>query len=221
MIAGTGSNCTQAAMESSKWAEEAGADGLLLVTPYYNKCTQEGLFAHYLRIAQEVKIPLLLYNVPSRTGVDLAPETAARLYREVRNIVGVKEASGRIAQAEKILYLTDGKMDLYAGNDDQIVPMLSLGGKGVISVLANLVPSYVHRMCEAYALGNVTESAQMQIRAFPLIEALFCEVNPIPVKKALEWMGKDTGILRLPLTKMSEANAKILRQRLRMFGSLE
>lgn len=217
VIAGAGSNCTQTAIETSKRAEEAGADGLLLVTPYYNKCTQEGLFLHYQMIAEEVKLPILLYNVPGRTGVNIAPETAAKLYREVGNIAGIKEASGNITQAAQIMNLTDGKIDLYAGNDDQIVPIFSLGGKGVISVLANLAPKYTHRMCSSYFSGETAESARLQWRAMPLVEALFCEVNPIPVKRALNLMGRNVGSLRMPLTEMTEAHSKILEERLRDF----
>lgn len=218
VVAGTGANDTRHAVELSKEAEAAGVDGLLLVTPYYNKCTQEGLALHYEVIAHQVKLPIILYNVPGRTSVNLLPETAAELFRKVENIVGVKEASGNISQAVKLMNLTDGKIDLYSGNDDQIVPILSLGGRGVISVLANLAPEYVHEICEHYFSGNGEESCKMQLRALPLVENLFSEVNPIPVKTALRFLGMDCGVLRLPLTEMTEQNAKNLMVAMVEFG---
>lgn len=218
VVAGTGANNTRYAVELSKEAEAAGVDGLLLVTPYYNKCTQEGLVLHYETIAHQVKLPILLYNVPGRTGVNLKPETVAELFRKVENIVGVKEASGTISQLAKLMNLTDGKIDLYSGNDDQIVPILSLGGKGVISVLANLIPEHVHEICEQYFLGNGEESCKMQLRALPLVENLFSEVNPIPVKTALRFLGMDCGAPRLPLTEMTEQSAKNLMVAMVEFG---
>ena len=218
VIAGTGSNSTYTTIQMSKEAVEDGADGLLLVTPYYNKCTQGGLIEHYKMVAKEAKAPIILYSVASRTGVNIAPETVAELYRDVDNIVAVKEASGNISQIAKIMNLTDGKIDLYSGNDDQIVPILSLGGKGVISVLANIAPEYTHDICEKFFAGDVAGSCKMQLDALPLIEKLFCEVNPIPVKKALNLMGMEVGPLRMPLTEMTEANAAKLAAEMTKFG---
>ena len=218
VIAGTGSNSTYTTIQMSKEAVEDGADGLLLVTPYYNKCTQRGLIEHYKMVAEEAKAPIILYSVASRTGVNIAPETVAELYRDVDNIVAVKEASGNISQIAKIMNLTDGKIDLYSGNDDQIVPILSLGGNGVISVLANIAPEYTHDICEKFFAGDVAGSCKMQLDALPLIEKLFCEVNPIPVKKALNLMGMEVGPLRMPLTEMTEANAAKLAAEMTKFG---
>ena len=202
VVAGTGSNCTQTAVELSVEAEEAGADGVLLVSPYYNKATQNGLKAHFAKIANSIKIPAILYNVPSRTGVNIAPETIVDLCRHVENIVGVKEASGNFSAAAKILQLSGGYVDVYSGNDDQVVPMLALGGKGVISVLSNVAPKQTHDMCAEFFKGNIEASRRIQLKAMPLIEALFSEVNPIPVKAALNLMGKNVGEPRLPLTVM-------------------
>lgn len=218
VIAGTGSNSTYTTIQMSKEAVEDGADGLLLVTPYYNKCTQGGLIEHYKMVAKEAKAPIILYSVASRTGVNIAPETVAELYRDVDNIVAVKEASGNISQIAKIMNLTDGKIDLYSGNDDQIVPILSLGGKGVISVLANIAPEYTHDICEKFFAGDVAGSCKMQLDAIPLIGNLFCEVNPIPVKKALNLMGMEVGPLRMPLTEMTEENAAKLAEEMKKFG---
>ena len=218
VIAGTGSNCTKTAVELSKDAVEHGADGLLVVTPYYNKCTQAGLYAHYEAIAKEAKAPIIMYSVASRTGCNIAPETAAKLVKNVDGIVGIKEASGNISQIAKIMQLTDGNIDLYSGNDDQIVPILSLGGKGVISVLSNVAPQETHDICARFFAGDVKGSLDLQLKALPLIEKLFCEVNPIPVKKAMQLMGMDCGPLRMPLTEMTEANAAALAQAMREFG---
>ncbi|MDE6971490.1 MAG: 4-hydroxy-tetrahydrodipicolinate synthase [Lachnospiraceae bacterium] len=220
VVAGTGSNCTETAVYLSTEAEKFGVDGLLLVTPYYNKATQNGLYAHFKRIADSVKIPCILYNVPSRTGCNIAPETVVRLCTEVENIVGVKEASGNISQAAKLMALADGKVDLYSGNDDQIVPLLSLGGKGVISVLSNVAPRQTHEICAKYFAGDVAGSCAEQLRAIPLCGALFCEVNPIPVKMALNLMGKEAGTLRPPLTDMEEANAAKLKKVMEEYGIL-
>ena len=220
VVAGAGSNCTKTAIELSKEAEEAGADGLLLVTPYYNKCTQQGLAQHYTAIAKEVKLPIIMYSVASRTGVNIAPETAASLVKNVDNIVGIKEASGNIGQVAKIMNLTDGKIDLYSGNDDQIVPLMSLGGIGVISVLANVAPQQTHDICAKYLAGDVKESAKLQLKAIPLIDALFSEVNPIPVKKAMNLMGMEVGPLRMPLTEMTDVNAEKLAKAMKDFGIL-
>lgn len=218
VIAGTGSNCTKTAIELSKDAAEHGADGLLVVTPYYNKATQEGLYRHYEMVAKEAKAPIIMYSVASRTGCNIAPDTAARLVKNVDNIVGIKEASGNISQVAKIMTLTDGNIDLYSGNDDQIVPLLSLGAKGVISVLSNVAPQETHDICAKYFAGDVKGSAELQLKAIPLIEQLFCEVNPIPVKKAMQLMGIDCGPLRMPLTEMTEANAAKLAQAMKDFG---
>lgn len=218
VIAGTGSNSTLTTIQMSKEAVEDGADGLLLVTPYYNKCTQGGLIAHYTAVAKEAKAPIILYSVASRTGVNIAPETVATLYNDVENIVAVKEASGNISQVAKIMNLTDGKIDLYSGNDDQIVPMLALGGKGVISVLANIAPQYTHEICAKFFAGDVEGSCKMQLDAIPLIGKLFCEVNPIPVKKALNLLGKEVGPLRMPLTEMTDENAAALAKAMKEFG---
>ena len=218
VIAGTGSNCTATAVQLSKEAEEAGADGVLLVTPYYNKATQNGLIAHYTTIANEIKIPAILYNVPSRTGCAMAPATIASLVKNVDNIVGVKEASGDLSNVAKIMNLCDGNIELYSGNDDQVVPILSLGGSGVISVLSNVAPRKTHDMVQKFLDGDVAGSREIQLRALPLIDALFCEVNPIPVKAALNLMGKEVGPLRLPLTEMEPQNQERLAKAMKDFG---
>ena len=217
VIAGTGSNATFTTIEMSKEAAEYGADGLLLVTPYYNKATQKGLVAHYKAVAKEVKVPIILYSVASRTGVNITPETVMELSK-VENIVAIKEASGNISQVAKIMQMTDGKLDLYSGNDDQIVPLLSLGGKGVISVLANIAPEYTHNICQKFFEGDVKESCRMQLQALPLINKLFCEVNPIPVKTALNLMGREVGGLKMPLTPMEEEHKKELMEEMKKFG---
>ena len=218
VVAGTGSNATYTAIELSKEAEAAGADGLLIVTPYYNKCTQAGLAAHYTAIAKEVKTPIIMYSVASRTGVNIAPETVASLVKNVDNIVGVKEASGNISQVAKIMNLTDGNVDLYSGNDDQLVPIMSLGGIGVISVLANVAPKETHDICAKYLAGDVKGSAELQLKALPLVDALFSEVNPIPVKKAMQLMGHEVGPLRMPLTELTEGNTVKLAKAMKEFG---
>lgn len=218
VIAGTGSNCTRTAIDMSKEAAEYGADGLLLVTPYYNKATQAGLIDHYTAVAKEAKAPIIMYSVASRTGCNIEPATVAALVKNVDNIVGVKEASGNISQVAKIMALTDGNIDLYSGNDDQIVPLLSLGGKGVISVLANVAPKETHDICEKFFAGDVAGSAALQLKAIPLIEQLFCEVNPIPVKKAVSLMGFECGPLRMPLTELTPEHQKSLAQAMKDFG---
>lgn len=220
VIAGTGSNCTRTAIELSKEAEKDGADGLLLVTPYYNKATQNGLIAHFTQICNEVKIPAILYNVPSRTGCNIQPATLAQMVKNVDNIVGVKEASGNIGAVAQIMHLCDGNVDLYSGNDDQVVPLLSLGGIGVISVLSNVAPTYVHDMVMKYLSGDTAESCKMQLDALPMCDALFCEVNPIPVKAALNMMGKEAGPLRGPLTEIEPAHREVLRKAMEDFGLL-
>ena len=221
VVAGTGSNCTKTAIELSTEAVEAGADGLLIVTPYYNKCTQQGLIQHYTAIAKEAKAPIIMYSVGSRTGVNIAPETVATLVKNVDNIVGIKEASGNISQVAKIMNLTDGKIDLYSGKDDQIVPLMSLGGIGVISVLANVAPKETHDICAKYLAGDVKGSMELQLKAIPLIDALFSEVNPIPVKKAMQLIGYEVGPLRMPLTELTEGNTEKLAKAMRDFGLIK
>ena len=218
VIAGTGSNCTETAIYLSTEAEKYGADGVLLVTPYYNKATQKGLIEHYTKIANSIKIPVILYNVPSRTGINIQPKTVAYLVEHVENIVGIKEASGDIAQVAEMAALTRGKLDIYSGNDNQIVPLLSLGGKGVISVLSNVAPRFTHDMVAKYLNGDIKESCDMQLDAMPLINALFSEVNPIPVKAAMNLMGMEVGPLRSPLTEMEEANKEKLKEEMVKFG---
>lgn len=218
VVAGTGSNCTETAIYLSQEAEKFGADGLLIVTPYYNKATQKGLIAHYTAIANAVSIPLIMYNVPSRTGCNILPETVAYLAKNVENITGIKEATGNIAQVAKTMQLAGDDLDLYSGNDDQIVPIMSLGGKGVISVLSNVAPRETHEIVSKYLEGDVKGSCALQLRALPLVNALFSEVNPIPVKAALNLMGKEVGPLRMPLTTMEEENQKKLAQTMKDFG---
>ena len=220
VIAGTGSNCTETAVYLSQEAEKAGADGVLLVTPYYNKATQKGLIAHYTKIANAISIPVILYNVPSRTGCNLLPETVAELVKNVDNIVGIKEASGNISQIAKLMHLTDGKIELYSGNDDQVVPILALGGVGVISVVSNVAPKYMHDMVVKFLDGDIAGSTKMQLDAIPLCNALFCEVNPIPVKAALNLQGKEVGSLRAPLTEMEPQNQAVLKNVMKDMGIL-
>lgn len=218
IIAGTGSNCTRTAIDMSKEAADYGADGLLLVTPYYNKATQNGLIAHYKAVASEAKAPIIMYSVASRTGCNIEPATVARLVKEVDNIVAIKEASGNISQVAKIAELCDGNVDIYSGNDDQIVPLMSLGAKGVISVLSNVAPKETHDICELFMKGDVEASRKLQLRALPLIEQLFSEVNPIPVKKAMQLMGMDCGPLRMPMTELSPEHTESLAKAMREFG---
>ena len=220
VVAGTGSNCTETAVYLSAEAEKRGADGLLLVSPYYNKATQKGLMAHFTAVADAVKIPIILYNIPGRTGVTIKPETIAALCRDVDNIVGVKEASGNFSAIATLMSLSDGKVDLYSGNDDQIVPLLSLGGKGVISVLSNVAPRQTHDICASYFAGDVKTSAGLQLKAIPLITELFSEVNPIPVKAAMNMMGKGVGPLRMPLTEMEPQNQEKLKKAMTAYGIL-
>lgn len=219
VIAGTGSNCTETAVYLSQEAEKIGADGLLIVTPYYNKCTQKGLLEHFKIIAESVSLPIILYNIPGRTGgVLIAPETICTLCREVKNIVGVKDATGNISGVAKLMHMAAGDVDVYSGNDDQIVPILSLGGKGVISVLSNIAPKQTHDICQMYFDGNVEGSRELQLKAIPVIDGLFCEVNPIPVKKAMNFMGLEAGPLRRPLTEMEDAHAAGLKKAMEEFG---
>ena len=218
VIAGTGSNCTETAIYLSTEAEKYGADALLVVTPYYNKATQKGLIAHYTAIAESVSLPIIMYNVPSRTGCNIQPETAAYLAKNVKNIVGIKEASGNISQIAKLMELAEGQIELYSGNDDQVVPILALGGLGVISVLSNVAPQQTHDMVEKFLNGDVAGSREIQLKALPLIEALFCEVNPIPVKAAMNMLGWEAGPLRMPLTEMEPQNKERLRKPKKYFG---
>ena len=218
VIAGTGSNSTETAIYLSQEAEKYGVDGLLLVSPYYNKATQKGLIAHFTAIADSVKVPVILYNIQGRTGVNIAPETIVYLFNNVENIVAVKEASGNISQVAKIMQLTDGKIDLYSGNDDQVVPILSLGGLGVISVLSNVAPKNTHDMVMKFMEGDLAGAARLQLEAVPLINALFCEVNPIPVKTALNLMGWKVGPTRMPLCEMEPENEERLKKALVEYG---
>ena len=220
VVAGTGSNCTETAIHLSKDAESYGADAVLTVSPYYNKATQNGLFAHYKKIADNINIPMILYNVPSRTGCNIAPDTVVRLCREVKNVVGVKEASGNISQIVKLMSLADGDVQLYSGNDDQIVPLLSLGGLGVISVLSNVAPKQTHDICQKFFDGDIAGAAKAQLDAIPLVDALFCEVNPIPVKTAMNLMGKNVGPLRMPLSPMEAPNVEKLKKAMQDYGIL-
>ncbi len=221
VIAGTGSNCTKTAIYLSQEAEMAGADALLVVTPYYNKCTQNGLKQHFEMVANSVKLPIILYNIPGRTGgVHIAPETIVSLVDRCENIVGVKDATGDFSSIVKLMAISQGKVDVYSGNDDQIVPLLSIGGKGVISVLANIAPKETHDMCEEFFKGNVEASKEIQLRSLALINSLFCEVNPIPIKKALNLMGMNAGPLRMPLTEMEEKNVSRLEHDMKEYGLL-
>lgn len=218
VVAGTGSNCTATAIQLTKEAEEAGADGALIVTPYYNKATQKGLVGHYSQIARATKLPIIMYNVPGRTGCNLMPETVAELFAAEENIVGLKEATGNVAQASKTMYLTDGKLDLYSGEDGLVVPLMSIGGIGVISVWANIAPAKVHNMCASFLNGDLATANALQREALPLIDALFSEVNPIPVKTALNLMGYEVGALRAPLSGMEEPNKQKLMNAMRTYG---
>ena len=213
IIAGTGGNNTKQVIENSKLAESLGVDGLLIVTPYYNKCTQAGLIEHYKVIAKSVSLPIILYSVQSRTGVNIEPKTCLELSK-IDNIVAIKEASGNLSQVAEIAHLCGENLHIYSGNDDQVLPVLSLGGLGVISVLSNVKPEYTHNMVQNFFDGNIKKATEMQLRALPLIKALFSEVNPIPVKAALNLQGYNFGIPRLPLTPMTEEKQEILKREL-------
>lgn len=217
VIAGTGSNNTKAAIEMSKWADEAGADGLLVITPYYNKTTQRGCIEHFKAIASEVSKPIIIYNVPSRTGLNILPSTLYELSK-VPNISGVKEASSDIVQITTVAQLCGNKLDIYSGNDDQVVPVLSVGGKGVISVAANILPKDTHDMVELFMQGDIKGSLKLQLKMLPLIKALFIETNPIPVKEAMNLMGMNVGNLRLPLVPMSDKNLAALKNEMLLYG---
>lgn len=217
IILGTGSNCTKNAIEMTKYAESIGADGALVVTPYYNKTTQAGLVAHYKAIAEATSLPIILYNVPGRTGVNIKPETCLELSK-ISNIVAIKEASGNLSQVAEISKLCRDDLNIYSGNDDQIIPILSVGGIGVISVLSNLVPEYVHNMCYEYFEGKVESSKEKQLKSLDLVSALFCEVNPIPVKEAMNLLGYNCYEPRLPLVKLSENGKERLEKAMKEFG---
>lgn len=221
VVAGTGSNCTDTAIYLSTEAEKYGADALLVVTPYYNKATQNGLVAHFTKVADSVNIPIILYNVPSRTGCNILPETAIKIAKKSKNVVAIKEASGNMSQVAQLATLVRKEgidFDIYSGNDDQIVPIISLGGKGVISVLSNVAPENTHNIVKSYLDGDVETSLRLQLEAFDLIKALFSEVNPIPVKAALNMMGMEAGVLRAPLTEMEPQNQEKLRQAMTEYG---
>ncbi len=221
VIAGTGSNSTETAIYLSSEAKKAGADGLLLVSPYYNKATQKGLIGHFTAVAKAVDLPIILYNIPGRTGVNILPATVASMVKNVDTIIGMKDASGDIAQIAYTMALCEGKLDLYSGNDDMIVPLLSLGGKGVISVLSHVAPKDTHDMVAKYLAGDTKGSLALQMKYMPLIKALFCEVNPIPVKAAMNMLGWKVGSLRMPLSEMEEANAAYLEKELKAVGILQ
>ena len=220
VIAGTGSNNTAHAIALTKTAKECGADGTLVVTPYYNKATQKGLIEHYTAIAKASDLPMIMYNVPSRTGCNILPDTAATLAKTVDNIVAMKDATGNVSQTAKMAMLAGDALDIYSGNDDQIVPVLSLGGIGVISVLANVAPRQTHDMVMEYLNGNHKKALELQLAAIELIDALFCEVNPMPVKTAMNLMGKNVGGLRPPMCEMDEKNIAFLRKALTNYGLL-
>lgn len=218
VIAGTGSNCTKTAVELSHKAQLAGADGLLVVTPYYNKATQKGLVGYYTQVAKSVDIPIIMYNIPGRTGCKIEAATAAALNRDVENIVGMKDAVGDISYTLKVMELTQGDFDVYSGEDGQVIPLLSCGGVGGISVLSNIAPKFTHDMVMNYLNGNHEEALKMQLQALPLVDALFCEVNPIPVKAAMNLMGWKVGSLRAPLGDMEPENVEKLAKAMKEFG---
>ena len=220
VIAGTGSNCTETAIYLSKEAQKAGVDGCLVVTPYYNKTTQKGLIKHYTEVAKSIDLPIIMYNVPGRTGCNIQPETAAKLAKEVDNIVAIKAATGNMAQETQTMALSEGKLDMYSGEDGLIVPLMSIGAKGVISVLSNVAPEQTHDICAKFMEGKIEEARQMQFDALELVNALFCEVNPIPVKHALNLMGMEVGPLRMPLCAMEEANLERLKKAMVNYGIL-
>ncbi|MCC9293293.1 4-hydroxy-tetrahydrodipicolinate synthase [Clostridium sp. MT-14] len=220
VIAGTGSNCTETAVNMSKWAESIGVDGVLVITPYYNKTTQKGLVEHFKAVASSIKTPIVIYNVPGRTGLNLKPKTLEKLC-QIENIQAIKEASGNISQIAQVKALCGDKIDLYSGNDDQTIPILSLGGIGVISVLANIIPKDMHDMCKLFLEGKVEEAAAMQLKALSLMNTMFIETNPIPIKTAMNILGMNVGHLRLPLCSMSEENLKIVKSELKNYGLLK
>lgn len=220
VIAGTGTNNTAASVNMSKWAESVGVDGLLVITPYYNKTTQKGLVEHFKAVATSVKVPIIVYNVPGRTGMNITPKTLKQIC-DFDNIVAVKEASGNISQIAQIKALCGDRLDIYSGNDDQIIPILSLGGVGVISVLANIIPKDVHDICELYLAGKTKEALKLQLDSLALTNSLFIETNPIPIKTAMNLLGMKAGSLRLPLCDMTEANLEVLKKELKNYGLLK
>jgi 4-hydroxy-tetrahydrodipicolinate synthase len=217
VIAGTGTNDTAKTIKRSQYAQEVGADAVLVITPYYNKTTQKGLVEHFTAVADNIDIPIIIYNVPSRTGLNILPDTLRKLC-EHKNISGIKEASGNFTQIAETAYLCGDKLDLYSGNDDQVVPLMSLGGKGVISVTANIIPEEMHDMVVSYLEGDVQKSKELQLKIMPIFKALFCEVNPIPVKTAMNLLGYNVGKLRLPLTTMTDQNLEFLKKTLVDYG---
>lgn len=221
VIAGSGSNNAAHAVELSKNAEAAGADALLVVTPYYNKATQKGLYEYYKLIAKNTSLPIIMYNVPSRTGTNIKPSTAMKIAKEIKNVVGIKEACGSLSQIAELASLNDGSLDIISGNDDQTIPILSIGGVGVISVLANIAPENTHDMVMEYLNGNLERAKKLQLEAIEMINALFVEVNPMPVKTAMNLMGMNVGPLRLPMCEMEENNVKVLEKALRNYGLLK
>ncbi len=220
VIAGTGSNCTETAIYLSQEAQKAGVDACLVVTPYYNKATQKGLIEHYTAVAKSIDLPIIMYNVPGRTGCNIQPETAVKLAKEVDNIVAIKAATGNLAQETKTMQLAEGCLDMYSGEDGLIVPLMSIGAKGVISVLSNVAPKQTHDICAKFFAGDVAGSAKMQFEVLELVDALFCEVNPIPVKHALNLMGMEVGPLRMPLCPMEDANLERLKKAMKNYGIL-
>ena len=220
VIAGTGSNCTETAIYLSQEAQKAGVDACLVVTPYYNKATQKGLIEHYTAVAKSIDLPIIMYNVPGRTGCNIQPETAVKLAKEVDNIVAIKAATGNLAQETKTMALAEGCLDMYSGEDGLIVPLMSIGAKGVISVLSNVAPKQTHDICAKFFAGDVAGSAKMQFEVLELVDALFCEVNPIPVKHALNLMGMEVGPLRMPLCPMEDANLERLKKARKNYGIL-
>ena len=221
VIAGTGSNCTETAIYLSQEAQKAGVDACLVVTPYYNKATQKGLIGHYTSVAESIKVPVIMYNVPSRTGCNLQPATVAHLVKNVDNIVAIKDATGDLSQAAQMMNLCDGNLELYSGNDDQVVPLLSIGGLGVISVLSNIAPRQAHNIVMEFLEGDYKKAAKLQLDAIPLINALFSEVNPIPVKAAMNMLGMQAGPLRAPLSELEDAHKEILRQEMIKYGLMK
>ncbi|APM40443.1 4-hydroxy-tetrahydrodipicolinate synthase [Clostridium kluyveri] len=220
VIAGTGNNCTQSSVDMSKWAESVGVDGLLVITPYYNKTTQKGLIEHFKSVASGVKVPIVVYNVPGRTGMNVQPKTLKELC-EIENIAAIKEASGDISQITQMKALCRDRIDIYSGNDDQVIPILSVGGIGVISVLANIIPKDMHNMCKLFLEGKTEEALKIQLDSFALNKAMFIETNPIPVKTAMNILGMNVGKLRLPLCDMSQANLEVLKTELKNYGLLK
>lgn len=218
VVAGTGSNCTETAIKLSREAQSVGVDGCLVVTPYYNKASQKGLYKHYEAIAKAIDIPIIMYNVPGRTGCNILPETAVRIAKDIDNVVAIKAATGNIAQESKTMMLAEGCLDMYSGEDGLILPLMSIGACGVISVLSNVAPKQTHDICQAFFDGDINKARELQFKAIDLVDALFCEVNPIPVKHALNLMGFEVGPLRMPLCEMETANLERLKKAMIEYG---